>query len=329
MDHPRLLPDAPLAPEPRPAPPDAPTAGTPAGASRDPATRRFRPADLVLVGAVVIGLAVAFRPAWGLVLLAAVLIPLERAFRRHDYPVFRPGWRTDVAHVLCTHLLELVCIVAAAGLTWLVLHPFTIAPAAAWIGGLPGAGRVVLAMALFQVTYYAEHRLAHRWGFLWRFHRVHHSSERLDWLAAARLHPLEAFFGGFVIAPVFVLLGFAPVAVAGLQAVETLWAVVNHSNVRWRLRLLDRVWQNPEYHHWHHSNEPEARDHNFGLPLLDTIFGTYYLPTDRRPRAYGIDGDVPSGYLAQLAWPFRRSSSAATAPGPTVTALASGAHPQR
>ena len=31
-----------------------------------------------------------------------------------------------------------------------------------------------------------------RCRFLWRFHAVHHSIEHMDWLAAARLHPLDA-----------------------------------------------------------------------------------------------------------------------------------------
>ena len=38
---------------------------------------------------------------------------------------------------------------------------------------------------------YWSHRMLHRIPWLWRIHRVHHSSERLDWLAAARVHPIE------------------------------------------------------------------------------------------------------------------------------------------
>ena len=30
---------------------------------------------------------------------------------------------------------------------------------------------------------------------LWRLHRVHHSSERMDWLAAAHLHPFDGSIG--------------------------------------------------------------------------------------------------------------------------------------
>src|SRR5207237_1374252 len=39
---------------------------------------------------------------------------------------------------------------------------------------------------------YAVHRLFHTVPFLWRFHAVHHSSEAMDWLAASRIHLVDA-----------------------------------------------------------------------------------------------------------------------------------------
>jgi sterol desaturase/sphingolipid hydroxylase (fatty acid hydroxylase superfamily) len=49
------------------------------------------------------------------------------------------------------------------------------------------------------------------------------------------------------------------------------------------------------------------------LPLLDRLFGTFYLPNDRWPTAYGLaDGTpIPSGYLRQFAYPFRANRSRA------------------
>jgi lathosterol oxidase len=48
-------------------------------------------------------------------------------------------------------------------------------------------------------------------------------------------------------------------------------------------------------------------DKNFAvhLPVLDWLFGTYYLP-DRWPHVYGLaKGKVPEGYFRQMAYPFR------------------------
>jgi sterol desaturase/sphingolipid hydroxylase (fatty acid hydroxylase superfamily) len=257
------------------------------------------------------GLVVGFRPAWGLVVGAAVAIPLERRYRRHEQPVRRPGIRTDVVHFLFTHLLESACLLAAAALCWIPLHHLTLDATQRWLADRHPVVVALLGLLLFDLLYYAEHRLAHRWAFLWRFHAVHHSSEHLDWLAAARLHPFEAFIAGFLVAPPFILLGFDVAQLGLLSVVTGTWAVLIHANVNWRLRWLDRIYPTPEYHHWHHANEPGARDKNFGLPLYDLLFGTYHLPRDRRPTTYGIDEPMPDGWSAQLAHPFRRAGSTA------------------
>ena len=84
-----------------------------------------------------------------------------------------------------------------------------------------------------------------------------------------------------------------------------------HANVGWRFGPLRYVLATPQYHHWHHS--ADKIDVNFAvhLPVIDAVFGTFYLPGSRWPSAYGIHGNpVPEGYWAQLALPFRRSSTA-------------------
>jgi hypothetical protein len=41
---------------------------------------------------------------------------------------------------------------------------------------------------------------------------------------------------------------------------------------------------------------------------FNAVFGTLYLPRDRRPEQFGIAGDpVPAGLIAQLRYPFRRT----------------------
>lgn len=168
------------------------------------------------------------------------------------------------------------------------------------------------------VAYYAEHRLAHRWAFLWRFHAVHHSPTQLDWLAATRLHPVEGLIGGFILRPPLIVLGFEPADFAIGAAVLGILDVMVHANVNWRLRFLDGIVVTPEYHRWHHVSAP-VRDVNFSLPVIDKLFGTYYMPGDgSRPEVYGIDQSFPAdGYLRQLAWPFRRTdrSRPGTEPG--------------
>ena len=74
---------------------------------------------------------------------------------------------------------------------------------------------------------------------------------------------------------------------------------------------LEKVINTPEWHHWHHAVDAEARDKHFGLPVIDKMFGTAYMPRDRHPRGFGTDEPVPeSCYLRHLAYPFTRRARA-------------------
>jgi sterol desaturase/sphingolipid hydroxylase (fatty acid hydroxylase superfamily) len=42
--------------------------------------------------------------------------------------------------------------------------------------------------------------------------------------------------------------------------------------------------------------------------VWDILFGTYYMPKDKRPTEFGTSTDVPAGLLGQLAFPFRRGT---------------------
>jgi sterol desaturase/sphingolipid hydroxylase (fatty acid hydroxylase superfamily) len=89
------------------------------------------------------------------------------------------------------------------------------------------------------------------------------------------------------------------------------FSTVVHSNVGLNLDWLKLWFVTPRYHHWHHGVEKEAIDINFAVhfPLLDRLFGTYYLPADGSwPSGYGVHSEpVPKGYWKQFLYPFSRS----------------------
>jgi sterol desaturase/sphingolipid hydroxylase (fatty acid hydroxylase superfamily) len=245
-----------------------------------------------------------------LLLLALVFVPLERVFPRlAAQPIFRRGWQTDLGYFAVSHLLVQVTVL------------LTMAPAVvlfAW-AVRPGLQAVVAAQPLLvqcaeivlvaDLAEYGVHRLFHRVPWLWRFHRIHHSAEALDWLAGSRLHVVDIVLTrGLSFVPLY-LLGFAPPALYAYLVFVSFHAVFIHANVRWRLRALEWLVVTPRFHHWHHATEAAAVDKNFAvhLPWLDRLFGTAYLPRDRWPDAYGLGGaPVPDGWLRQLVLPFRR-----------------------
>jgi sterol desaturase/sphingolipid hydroxylase (fatty acid hydroxylase superfamily) len=227
--------------------------------------------------------------------------------------VFRHGFRTDLVHLLVNGVLvsaATVALVVVAALPLLWVRDFDAA------ASLPVEVSVPLAVALVLVGSYWGHRLTHQLPFLWRFHAVHHSIEEMDWLASGRLHPLDSAFTQMcTVLPLF-LLGYDPGVFVGVSLFVTLLALFQHANVRLRFPVLRWVINTPEWHHWHHARDPEARNKNFGVPVVDKIFGTAYLPTGLRPDGYGIPDPVPrASYLRHLAYPFTR---AARSPAPVL-----------
>jgi lathosterol oxidase len=245
-----------------------------------------------------------------LLLLAVVFVPLERSFARlPEQPVFRRGWRTDLAYFFVSHLL--VQLLALA----------TVAPAmllfrwAAWpalqsaVAAQPLAFQLLEAILAADLASYAAHRAFHAVPWLWRFHAIHHSSEALDWLAGSRLHLVDVVVTRAVaFVPLFVL-GFEHAVLAAYLVWVSAQATWIHANLGARTGWLDHVLVTPRFHHWHHAADPAARDKNFAVhfPWIDRLFGTHFLPAAAWPARYGVLADEPpSGFGAQLLWPFSR-----------------------
>jgi sterol desaturase/sphingolipid hydroxylase (fatty acid hydroxylase superfamily) len=66
--------------------------------------------------------------------------------------------------------------------------------------------------------------------------------------------------------------------------------------VRLNYGPLRYVPVSPEFHHWHHSSEHEARDKNFGgiFAFFDLLFGSVHLPKGRKAKVFGVDHPTPS-----------------------------------
>jgi sterol desaturase/sphingolipid hydroxylase (fatty acid hydroxylase superfamily) len=253
--------------------------------------------------------------AMSFALLAAVLVPLEWFCRPVTGGTLRrPGLRTDLLFWVFTPLVGKAATYAAVtavvvglmSLTGRELDPFS---QTGWgaIGRQPVWLQAVEALVLADFIFYWTHRLFHTTR-MWPFHAVHHSSEHLDWVSSMRFHPVNDIVSRVFQAVPLVLLGFAPAAVVCAIPVVVIFIVVTHADVPWTWGPLRIVFVSPVYHHWHHSTEPEAVDKNFAgvFVFWDWLFGTRYLPSDRRPERYGVfDKGMPRGFLGLLVYPFR------------------------
>ncbi len=184
------------------------------------------------------------------------------------------------------------------------------------VGRQPVGLQLVEFLLLADFLGYWQHRAFHSIGRLWRVHAVHHSSTELDWLSAVRVHPLNDAISNTIVAAPLLLLGFSRLTVAAYLPFLTLYAIALHANVSWGYGALRYVIASPAFHRWHHSAEAAALNRNFAgmFPVWDLVFGTFYLPKDRRARSFGVVGSaLPSGFVGQLLYPFRSTKRAAVA----------------
>jgi sterol desaturase/sphingolipid hydroxylase (fatty acid hydroxylase superfamily) len=241
---------------------------------------------------------------------ALFFIGLEKRFGlRREQPVFRAEWQTDANHFLVNHLVVGFILLATNLLVHRLFGWAAHDGLRAWVAGLNFWIALPLIILVADLVQYWTHRAYHEVPMLWRLHAVHHSVKSMDWLAGSRQHILELLMTRtLVLAPIFVL-GFDKTVVDAYIVVVGFQAVFNHANVDVRLGPLRHLVVTPNFHHWHHAQDPEAIDRNYAAhyAFLDHLFGTAVKSDREWPRQYGVVGDhVPAGYWQQLKYPFIR-----------------------
>ncbi|MGJ4901446.1 sterol desaturase family protein [Bradyrhizobium sp. HKCCYLRH2060] len=170
-----------------------------------------------------------------------------------------------------------------------------------WLQGL-------LFLVLSDFMLYWTHRLFHG-GEFWKYHAVHHSSEDLEWISAARFHPINLILGTIAVDVILLMAGISPNVMIWVGPFTTFHSAFVHANLNWTLGPLKYVLATPVFHRWHHTSMEQGGNTNFAgtFPIWDILFGTFRMPEGQLPMAYGKDeATMPGEFGGQLAFPFRR-----------------------
>ncbi len=246
-----------------------------------------------------------------LLLMAVIFVPIELALPKNkDQSKFHEEWRTDLVYFVISHLFiqffgaitqkPATLLFGRMGLT--ALHE--------WVQSLPYVVELLFAFLIADLFQYWTHRFFHSHAYLWRFHSVHHSTVNMDWLAGSRTHFVDIFVTrSMAFIPLYVF-GFSAITFNTYIAFMAIHAVLIHANTRINFGVLKYIIATPQYHHWHHCEDPEHYGKNFAtiFPFLDKLFGTYYLPGKEWPAGTGLhEANFPKGYLKQMVYPFTKS----------------------
>ena len=157
---------------------------------------------------------------------------------------------------------------------------------------LPLWTQVLAVLVVSDFVEWFVHNSLHRWGPLWKLHRVHHSITTMDWIGNFRFHWGEILlYQSVKYLPLF-LLGARWEAVLIVSVAATLIGNLNHSNLNISWGPLRYLLNSPRMHIWHHDKNPSRpAGVNFGVvfSVWDWLFGTAYMPdTGKQPEALGF-----------------------------------------
>jgi sterol desaturase/sphingolipid hydroxylase (fatty acid hydroxylase superfamily) len=168
--------------------------------------------------------------------------------------------------------------------------------------------QAMLFLLLSDFMLYWLHRMFHGGGF-WKYHAIHHSSEELEWISAARFHPVNLLIGTISVDVILLMAGISPNIMLWVGPFTTFHSAFVHANLNWTLGPFKYVLATPVFHRWHHTRLEEGGNTNFAgtFPIWDILFGTFRMPEKRLPDNYGRDeAAMPSEIAGQLAYPFRQ-----------------------
>lgn len=160
---------------------------------------------------------------------------------------------------------------------------------------LPDLGRGLLttagAIPAWDFIYYWNHRFMHESRFMWAYHVVHHSSERLN-LSTALRQPVAEALTTPVPYGVLCLLGIDPAVVDTARGVNLLYQFWIHTETVGRLGPAEGLLNTPSHHRVHHGSNRQYLDRNHGsvLILWDRLFGTFQPEEDRV--VYGLTRNI-------------------------------------
>ena len=173
--------------------------------------------------------------------------------------------------------------------------------------------QLIVFFVVLDFVQWLTHTLLHRFSFLWKFHKVHHSVKEMGFAAHLRYHWMEnIFYKPLKTFAVMILFGFEPEQAYIVHFIAITIGHFNHSNIKITWGPLKYIINNPVMHLYHHSYVlPDGRyGVNFGisLSLWDYIFKTNYIPEDSGTIELGFSGGdkFPTDFVGQNTYGFKK-----------------------
>jgi sterol desaturase/sphingolipid hydroxylase (fatty acid hydroxylase superfamily) len=254
---------------------------------------------------------------WGLIAISLFVWALEMLFPwRKSQSIFRKDFWLDGFYMFFNFFIFSIAIsgfykILQLGFTDLGITDKSLAlidPS-----GWPMPLQLLVFFIVLDFVQWFTHTLLHKYSFLWKFHKVHHSVKEMGFAAHLRYHWMEnVLYKPLKTFGVMILGGFEPEHAYIVHFLAIAIGHFNHSNIKITWGPLKYIINNPVMHLYHHSYTlPEGRyGVNFGisLSLWDYIFKTNYIPEDSGTIPLGFPGDesFPTDFVGQTTYGFKK-----------------------
>ncbi len=150
----------------------------------------------------------------------------------------------------------------------------------------------IASFLLYDLFFYFEHFLMHRWSFFWSLHYVHHSSSRFGLSIGFRLSWMRPVRRMFFMVPM-VLIGFHPVLVFFSMSLINIWGFFVHTGTKIKFPKVLFFLMSPYLHSLHHEKRIQAVNLGGFFTIWDYLFKTIEINSLNELK-YGVEGYVPT-----------------------------------
>ena len=256
---------------------------------------------------------------WGLIIISLVVWIFEIIFPwRKSQKIFRKGFWIDIIYMFFNFFLFSIIIVGFYEAFNKLLYDLSgIASnsiAVIDLSTFSQISQLIIFFITLDFFQWLTHIMMHRFDFLWKFHKVHHSVKEMGFAAHFHYHWMEnILYKPLKVFAVMLIGGFEPEQAYLIHFLTITIGHLNHSNIKLSYGALKYIFNNPIMHLHHHAS---SSSNNFktgvnfaiSLSIWDYIFKTNYIPNENGDTKLGYEGDqsMAKSFFGQLFYGFKK-----------------------
>ena len=256
---------------------------------------------------------------WGLIIISLVVWIFEIIFPwRKSQKIFRKGFWIDIIYMFFNFFLFSIIIVGFYEAFNKLLYDLSgIASnsiALIDLSTFSQISQLIIFFITLDFFQWLTHIMMHRFDFLWKFHKVHHSVKQMGFAAHFHYHWMEnILYKPLKVFAVMLIGGFEPEQAYLVHFLTITIGHLNHSNIKLSYGALKYIFNNPIMHLHHHAS---SSSNNFktgvnfaiSLSIWDYIFKTNYIPNENGDTKLGYEGDqsMAKSFFGQLFYGFKK-----------------------